>query len=51
MSDKFGYYTNEGYMGFVGDGKGNYGIDANFMLFATEAEYRDYISNQEESDS
>lgn len=31
-----GYWTGNGYMGFVGDG---------YMLFASDAEYQEYISD------
>jgi hypothetical protein len=30
-----GYYVTEGYMGFVGN---------NYMLFASEDDYRDYVT-------
>ena len=33
----YGYYTSSGYMGLVG---------SRWMLFVSEAEYRDYISEE-----
>ena len=40
MTQKCGYFTNAGYMGFIPKTQ-------EYRLFATESDYREYVANEQ----